>query len=99
MKYLNQEQNSYLKHTRKSIKKNFSLVHQENAITLIALVITIIVLLILAGISINLISGNHGILQKASHSVNQTEISSAKENTELLIATYASDYYDKKYTR
>ena len=35
---------------------------QENAITLIALVVTIVVLLILAGVTINLLFSNDGIL-------------------------------------
>ena len=37
----------------------------RNGITLIALVITIIVLIILAGVSINLILGENGIIAKA----------------------------------
>ena len=43
-------------------------VRNERAITLIALVITIIVLLILAGISIMMLSGDNSILQKATES-------------------------------
>ena len=38
---------------------------KKNGITLIALVITIIILLILAGITINLVIGNNGILNRA----------------------------------
>ena len=38
----------------------------SNGITLIALVVTIIVLLLLAGISIAMLSGNNGILQRAT---------------------------------
>ena len=38
---------------------------RENGITLIALVITIIVLLILAGVTIITLTGDNGILQKA----------------------------------
>ena len=40
--------------------------HEQKGITLIALVVTIIVLLILAGISINALAGNNGILNKAT---------------------------------
>ena len=47
-------------------KLNKTLKSNEKAITLIALVITIIVLLILAGISISMLSGDNGILQKAT---------------------------------
>ena len=39
---------------------------QKKGITLIALVITIIVLLILAGISISMLAGDNGILKKAT---------------------------------
>ncbi len=44
----------------KNISKN------SNGITLIALVITIIVLLILAGVSIAFLTGNNGILTQAN---------------------------------
>ena len=37
---------------------------QEKGITLIALVITIVILLILAGVSLNLVVGNEGILTR-----------------------------------
>lgn len=40
--------------------------HEQKGITLIALVVTIIVLLILAGISINALAGNNGILNRAT---------------------------------
>ncbi len=40
-------------------------IKNESAITLVALVVTIIVLIILAGISISLVIGNNGIMQKA----------------------------------
>ena len=50
---------------------------QNKGLTLIALVITIIVLLILAGVSIALTIGNDGILTKASTvelTYNQSEV-------------------------
>ena len=40
---------------------------ERKGITLIALVITIIVLLILAGISIATLTGNNGLLSKATY--------------------------------
>ena len=52
---------------------------QKSGITLIALVITIIVLLILAGISISMLSGDNSILQKATDAKTQTEIGQEKE--------------------
>ena len=49
------------------LKKN-----KNAGITLIALVVTIIVLLILAGISIAMLSGNNGILQRATEAKDLT---------------------------
>ncbi len=42
-------------------------IKSEKAITLVALVVTIIVLIILAGVSISLVIGNNGIMQKAAN--------------------------------
>ena len=49
------------------------MMNKRNGITLIALVITIIVLLILAGVSINMIIGDDGIITKAKNSSLKTE--------------------------
>ena len=46
----------------------------SRGITLIALVVTIIVLLILAGISISMLSGDNSILTKAKEAATLTEI-------------------------
>lgn len=56
---------------------------KKNGITLIALVITIIVLLILAGVSITMISGENGILKKASNSKVETRGASVQEIRDL----------------
>ncbi len=48
-------------------------------ITLIALVITIIVLLILAGVTIATLTGENGVLTKATEAQEETEISTEKE--------------------
>ena len=48
-------------------------------ITLIALVVTIIVLLILAGISVQMLTGNNGVLQKAGEAKEKTETGQEKE--------------------
>ena len=53
--------------------------HRKNGITLIALVVTIIVLLILAGITISLVFGSNGVIQKAQDSKEQTEIGEMRE--------------------
>ena len=52
---------------------------QERGITLIALITTIIVLLILAGISIGAITGSNGIIGQAQSAKEETEISQEKE--------------------
>ena len=62
------------------------MVRNSKGITLIALVVTIIVLLILAGVSLNLIMGNEGILGKAVKAVEATEIAKFTERKELLDA-------------
>ena len=54
-------------------------VSKEKGITLIALVITIIVLLILAGISIATLTGENGVLTKANTAKEQSEIEEIKE--------------------
>ena len=56
---------------------------KENGITLIALVITIVVLLILAGISLNLVLGENGIVTKAKDAREQTIIGHEKEQINL----------------
>ena len=50
----------------------------QRGITLIALVVTIVVLLILAGVSINALFGNNGIIEKAKES--QSKMNEAKQN-------------------
>lgn len=55
----------------------------EKGVTLIALVITIIVLLLIAGISIAMLSGENGILNKASQSAEKTKRESAKERLKI----------------
>lgn len=61
---------------------------KNNGITLIALVITIIVLLILAGISIAMLTGDNGILKKATTAKKTTKQTSAEEKVK--IAVYGS---------
>ena len=53
-------------------------------ITLIALVITIIVLLILAGISIATLTGNNGLLNKTTSAKEENEKAEYKESLELI---------------
>ena len=55
----------------------------KKGITLIALVITIIVLLILAGVSIATLTGENGILTRASDAKIETAVAAVKENLHL----------------
>ncbi len=54
-------------------------------ITLIALVITIIVLLILAGISISMLSGDNSIIKKAGEAATLTEIARIRRTSKFSI--------------
>ena len=63
---------------------------QEKGITLIALVVTIIILLILAGVSISIIAGENGLFAKANEAVdNYKKI--AKEEAEMLNQLLSED--------
>ena len=64
---------------------------KQNGITLIALVITIIVLLILAGVTIATLTGENGILTRATDAKEQTEIASVKEQAQLDITNWVAE--------
>ena len=62
----------------------------QKGITLIALVITIIVLLILAGVSIAMLTGQNGILTRANEAGDRTERAEVAEKVNMAIqAAYA----------
>ena len=63
---------------RETLKRN-------KGITLIALVVTIIVLLILAGISISMLTGQNGILTNASKAKNETGEAQIEEKVKLSV--------------
>ena len=69
-----------MKENKKILKR------KERGITLIALVITIIVLLILAGVSIAMLTGQNGILTQAQNAKKQTE--QAKSNEASILGSY-----------
>lgn len=70
----------------------------NKGITLIALVVTIIVLLILAGVSIAMLTGQNGILNRASQASVANEIGDAKDKVALEVNNAVSEYYAGKYT-
>ena len=64
---------------------------KEKGITLIALVITIIVLLILAGVTISALSGDNGILTRAKEAKEKTEKENIIEQVNLAIMTATTE--------
>lgn len=73
------------------MKKAKELFNSNSGITLIALVVTIIVLIILAGISINLILGENGIITKSSEAKDLQSEASEKEQILLAMASAQID--------
>ena len=61
---------------------------EMKGITLIALVITIVVLMILAGVSINTVLGDDGIIKKAEEAAEATKQASAEEEMNRLVLEY-----------
>ena len=57
----------------------------EKGITLVALVITIIVLLILAGVTLSMVMGDSGIFGKANSAKEKTQLSNAEETIRLAV--------------
>lgn len=71
----------------------------NKGITLIALVITIIVLLILAGITIAMLTGENGILNNATKSKAVNELGAAKDMVSLTANEAVSDYFESVYVK
>ena len=76
--------NSKRKESKKVLR--FQKTKKEKGITLIALVITIIVLLILAGVTIATLIGDNGILIRANEAKENTKIEEDKEKIKLAIS-------------
>ncbi len=68
----------------------------NKGITLIALVITIIVLLILAGVSIAMLTGENGILTQANNSKYSTARAEAVEKINLALNAVKSEVYAQR---
>ena len=68
-------------------------IKQEKGITLIALVVTIVVLLILAGVSISLVLNNNGVMSKAKDAKNQYAEAQTNDERQL---NEVSDWIDTK---
>lgn len=75
------------------MKKYDKLCKSNSGITLLALVITIIVLIILAGISINLLLGENCLIKKAQNTKETHTIEAIKEKLDI---AKGSDYIEQK---
>ena len=69
---------------------------KNKGITLIALVVTIIVLLILAGISINMLTGQNGILKRAGEAKRKTGEAQERENIQVAITSAQTEDFAKE---
>ena len=67
-------------------------IKSKSGITLVALVVTIVVLLILAGVSLNLVIGNDGIIRRAKEAQERYRQASENEQKDLELA---ADYIDE----
>lgn len=64
---------------------------KEKGITLVALVVTIVVLLILAGVSLSLVLGNNGIIKHAQNASQEYQAASGNEQLTLTNAEKATE--------
>ena len=67
----------------KKIRSNLSCIRNNKGITLIALIITVIVLLILAGVTIAALTGENGLIDKSVQASFLTEYQNVKEQVDL----------------
>ena len=80
-----QEKRKNDKKLLKKVKK------QERGITLIALVVTVIVLLILAGVAVNLTVGDNGLFKRAQNATDTWQMASEDELRKLTALEAASN--------
>ena len=71
--------------------KNTNETISNKAITLIALIITIIVLLILAGVTLNMVMGENGIFGKANNAKDKTEVAQYEEELRICVLELQAD--------
>ena len=74
---------SYKRYKEKMKTKNKRNYLKERGITLIALVVTIVVLLILAGVSISALFGDSGIIDRAKEAQNETNQATERDKKEI----------------
>ena len=74
------------------MKKN-----NQKGITLIALVVTIIVLLILAGVSIAMLTGEGGIMNRATKAGAKTRLADSADIISYDVSEAVATYFDDRY--
>ena len=73
-------------------RKDKKTISNRHGVTLIALIITIVVLLILAGITISSVIGNNGVLNKAKDASIETSKADLKEALDMAVASAEGEY-------
>ena len=68
------------------------MIKKEKGITLVALVITIIVLLILAGVTIAMVVGDNGILTRSKQSKFNTQVAELDEKVGMFASDLAAEF-------
>ena len=71
---------------KKKISNQVNYIKEDKGITLIALIVTVIVLAILVGVSIGMIAGNNGIMNKTIDATDKTNQLTAEEKVETEVA-------------
>ena len=66
---------------------------ENKGVTLIALAVTIIVMLILAGVTVSTLTGNSGITKKAQNAKKMSKVSSEKEAIQLAVSLAKMEKY------
>ena len=70
---------------------------ENRGVTLVALVITIIVLLILAGVSISLVVGDNGVLNQAVNAADNTNRAAVQTELEMAVTAVVADWSAARY--
>ena len=91
-------QNLETQNEKKGVKNMRKYAKSRKGITLIALVITIIVLLILAGISITMLSGDNSVLKRGAEAKETSVDSSVKEEIILAYNGAQTEGYVERWT-
>lgn len=78
------------------MEKNYA--KKQRGITLVALVVTIVVLLILAGVSLNLVLGENGIVVKSREARTENDHSTVLEMLQMENSNYETEYATEDIT-